>query len=150
MATASELLNATRNDPGQNSLITIEAADNVAELSPWSDDWAALTDDEKARFLVMSTEDILDQDNFPSLNLDTDPIYNLAASCAVYQAIFLSLNIDEINDAMTASITGATSLSGPVESKAMTGFSVRRAVSPYVRRKLGMYCDNTISIVRSR
>lgn len=149
MATASEILNAVRGDDGQNSLITLAEAEVMAVMSPDGDDWLSLTDDEMAQYLFAATDDIKDQTLFTGLDLSLDYVYAAAKKAVFAQAVFLVQNRDEINDAVTASISDATSVSGPVESKAVNGFKPKNARAPKAVSLLRQYCNFTMKAIVS-
>ncbi|MGE4192216.1 MAG: hypothetical protein AB7E51_02385 [Pseudodesulfovibrio sp.] len=144
MASASELLNATRGDTAQNSFLTISDADAKAVFD-LSDDWDDLTDDEKAKYLVQATRLINDPLLFPGLVLgveeEYDAAYAAAQTACYFQAVYLVRNIDDIRDAENAGAVGAKAISSPVGSVSVTAFSRFNARSPEAMAVLRPFCD---------
>jgi hypothetical protein len=139
MATAAEILNATRDDPGQNSLLTIEAADELAVFD-LSGDWETLEADEKAKYLVHATRMIKDPLLFPGLDLTDDAAYAAAQTACFYQAMFLVRNLDDIRDAENAMAMGAKAISSPVGSVAVTRYSRANSRSKEAETALAGHC----------
>ena len=156
-------LNATKGAADQNSYVTIAEADAYLDELYLTEDWFQLSDDDKARLLIMATKQIdkmsLLYERFGSVQVRNFPVsiagvesgYSAAQESAILQAWYLYRNHENIVAAGDEAIQGVKSQNlGAIQiAKSTVGVNPFRKYDQEVFRLLAPYLDIRFSIRRA-
>jgi len=153
-------LDATKSGTSANAYCDEDFADEYLDNIYGADEWADVSDDDKARLLVTATKQIeelaLEYDpatttqalKFPVDNTDDsdEDGWDEAQEACVIQAFYLLNHFDAIQEAESLGIAGVKSESA--SGRSFTGFNSLRQIAPAARKKLASFLDLSMSVYR--